>query len=67
MSKNKKSGGKKEETLVYKPHIIIVKGMTERGEEIEIMFTPERFKEWIYKIIEQGLNNVAIFKGIKRK
>lgn len=66
MKMNKKLDGKKKEIVIYKPHIIIVKGKLADGKDMEIIFTPEDFKEWIFKMIEQGFDNVAIFAKEKK-
>ena len=51
-----------EETLIYPPMVIQLKGKLVNGEDIFIEYTPEQFKDWIHKMIDQGLNNCAIFK-----
>lgn len=52
---------------IYKPYLIKIIGRLKDKQKVEIIFTPEDFKEWIYKMIEEGLTNVALFSKNEKK
>ena len=58
---------KKKETLVYKPYAITLTGKLEDGKDTKIIFTPQQFKEWIFKLFENGFDNVGLFSKDKIK